>query len=93
MKVRVVNLGPGHYGYVNHRRWKDGDEIELKERKTLRVNLKTGKKEVQVLTEEMQFSHRWMEKIDGKTSKKTITKPEQSDVNESSSPTGDQRVI
>jgi hypothetical protein len=92
MKVRVANLGPGHYGYIYHRRWKDRDIIELKERTTVRVNVKTGKREKVTLSPEMQFSDKWMEKV-GKSTKQTVVEPAAEEESASSEPTGDQKVI
>jgi hypothetical protein len=65
MKVRAKDTGEKYSGYYGHRRRKPGEVFELEPIKRLRKDNKTGLMREITITEEQQFSDRWMERIDG----------------------------
>jgi len=64
MKVKAKDTGEKYAGYYGHRRRVPGEVFNLEPIKRLRKDNKTGLMREITITEEQQFSERWMERVD-----------------------------
>lgn len=66
MKVRAKGPKDTWVGYYGHLRRRGGDVFTLVPVTRERLNKETGRMEKKVITAEMQFSERWMERVSDK---------------------------